>query len=120
MERSREERRRFARLWDRLPSSQQTKVKNLAVAGESAPDPETAWLVVMWAERHLRRMWWWYLPQGVVLLGGLTALLLTVGPWALMLLPFTLLSVATIPILWRLRRAVLGNETIAVTAVGRT
>jgi hypothetical protein len=117
---SEDEQRSFFRLWETIPSSHQARVKNLATSGERAPDPETAWLVLMWADQQMRRIWRWSLPMSVLLVGVFVWAVFHVGPWALPLLLYPLLAIGSLVVLWRLGRAVRANEPIAEAPVGAT
>ena len=104
--------RRFKLVYATLDIKQRTKIGLLAALGLGAPDPDTAWLVCMFALSQLRF-------RRLRLVLGIAALAVSVWGYAQidrfavqLLFPF-LIGLVFLVSLWTHRRAVRVNEPIA-------
>jgi hypothetical protein len=104
--------RRFRLIYRTLDIKHRMRVGMLALLGWRAPDPETAWLVYMFARRQLRLRW-------LRLVTGVAFLAVSVWAYAqihrlaaLLILQFSA-GVVLLGSLWTHFRAVRVNEPIA-------
>jgi hypothetical protein len=104
--------RRFGLVYRTLDFKGRMRVGMLALLGRRAADPETAWLVSMFALQQLR-LRWLRVVIGIALVGfSIWAFVQTRAPAALLVLQFSA-GVLFLASLWTHSRAVRVNEPIA-------
>jgi hypothetical protein len=105
--------RRFKLIYLTLDSKSRRRLANLALLGRRAQDPETAWLVCMFALQQLR-LRWLRLAAGVAFLAGsLWVFALTHRFATLFVVPQFFIGVVLLISAWTFARAVRVNEPIA-------
>jgi hypothetical protein len=104
--------RRFRLIYLTLDFKSRVRLGLLAVLGRRAPDPETAWLVCMFALQQLR-LWWLRLAMGVAFVGVSLWGFTQIHRFAVLLVLWFFTGTVFLASLWTHSRAVRVNEPIA-------